>query len=161
MSLLYNIMLGVLMKIQGLLQKVELFRGLTEEELTQIANICKEERFQEGEVFAKEGEMGDTFCVIKDGLMKVEINQMPDLQPHVIVHLGTGQLIGEMSLVDRGVRSATVRAIQTPTDILVIHHDEFHDLCEKNNRIGYVVMRNMAADLSFKLRHRSLSEQGR
>ncbi|MEA2008221.1 MAG: cyclic nucleotide-binding domain-containing protein [Chloroflexota bacterium] len=149
------------MKTQGLLQKVELFRGLTEDELTQLANICEEERLQEGETFATEGETGDTFCIIKDGLMKVEVNQTPDSPPHVIVHLGRGQLIGEMSLIDRGVRSATVRAIQTPTEILVIRHNEFHGLCEKNNRIGYVVMRNMAADLSFKLRHRSLSEQGR
>ena len=149
------------MKTQRLLQKVELFRGLTEDELMQIANICQEEQFQKGEVFAIEGETGDTFCIIKDGLMKVEVTRAPDSVPHVITHLGTGQLIGEMSLIDRGTRSATVQAIQSPTNILVIQHDKFHDLCEENNRIGYVVMRNMAADLSFKLRHRSLSEQGR
>lgn len=149
------------METQKLLREVELFKDLREEEITQIAEICVEEQLQEGDVFAAEGEPGETLCIIKDGLMEVEISQGPDLPPRVIVHLGTGQLIGEMSLVDRGVRSATVRAIQTPTTILVIQHSMFHNLCKKNNRIGYVVMRNMAADLSFKMRHRSLSERGR
>lgn len=149
------------MKIQYLLQKVELFRGLKEDELMQIAGICREEQLQKGDAFATEGEAGSTFCIVKDGLMKVEISQMADSPPHVLVHLGTGQLIGEMSLIDRGVRSATVRAMQTPTNILVIENNDFDKLCEENNRIGYVVMKNMAADLSFKLRHRSLSEQGR
>jgi CRP-like cAMP-binding protein len=63
-----------------------------------------------------------------------------------------------MSLVDQGPRSASVRAIQEPTVVQVIRHDDFLDLCQRNTHIGYVVMFNMAADLSFKLRHRNLSE---
>jgi CRP-like cAMP-binding protein len=72
--------------------------------------------------------------------------------------LGTGQIIGEMALVDRGPRSATVRAIHTPTIVQVIRHADFHQLCQENTQIGYTVMYNIAADLSFKLRHRNLSD---
>lgn len=148
------------METLKLLHEVELFKDLQEEELSLIAAICKEKELQEGDVFTEEGELGDTLCIVKDGLIEVEISQGPDLPPRVLVHLGTGQLVGEMSLVDRGVRSATVRAIQSPTTILVIQHNTFHKLCEKNHRIGYIVMRNMAADLSFKIRHRSLRKKG-
>ena len=148
------------MKIQELLQRMDLFKGLTEEELTQIADICTEEQLKEGDVFAAEGDQGVTFCMIEDGLMEVEISVGEDLPSKILVHLGAGQVLGEMSLIDRGTRSATVRAIQTPTNILVIQHNAFRELCENSNRIGYVVMRNLAADISFKMRHRSLSERG-
>ena len=39
----------------------------------------------------------------------------------------------------------------------IIKEADFTALCERDTHIGYVVMRNMAADLSFKLRHRHLA----
>jgi CRP-like cAMP-binding protein len=62
-----------------------------------------------------------------------------------------------MALVDQGPRSATVRSISDNTVVLAIDRQGFVDLCERDNHLGYVVMRNMAADLSFKLRHRNLT----
>ena len=64
-----------------------------------------------------------------------------------------------MALIDQGPRSATVRAIVEPTKVQVIKREAFEKLCMENNRIGYIVMRNLAADLSFKLRHHNLSER--
>ena len=92
-----------------------------------------------------------------DGSVEILLEKGKD-KPQVVVNLGVGQILGEMSLVDRGPRSATIRAIQDPTIVQVIRHQDFHNLCDQNHRIGYIVMCNMAADLSFKLRHRHLSE---
>ncbi len=149
------------MDMKELLKKTELFRGLTDSELAKITSICQERSLSSGELFAVEGEPGHEMCIIKHGLMEIELRQGEDLPPKAIIHLGTGQLIGEMSLIDHANRSATVRAIQTPTSLLVINHQDFHDLCEENAHIGYIVMKNMASDLSFKLRHRSLELRGR
>jgi CRP-like cAMP-binding protein len=74
-----------------------------------------------------------------------------------VVNLGRGQIFGEMSLVDRGPRSASVRAAQDHTIVHSVEGDNFSTLCGRNLHVGYVVMRNMAADLSFKLRHRHLT----
>lgn len=149
------------MDMKELLKKIELFRGLTDSELSQVASICQERSLSSGDLFAVEGEPGHEMCIIKRGLMEIELKQGQDLPPKAIIHLGTGQLIGEMSLVDHANRSATVRAIQSPTSILVINHQDFHDLCKQNSHIGYIVMKNMASDLSFKLRHSSLELRGR
>ena len=78
--------------------------------------------------------------------------------PHLFDNKTVQTLIGEMSMVDQGPRSASVRAIHDPTVVQVIRHEDFQALCQRNTHIGYVVMYNMAADLSFKLRHRNLSE---
>ena len=63
-----------------------------------------------------------------------------------------------MSFVDRGPRSATVKSIHDSTIAQVIQYDALLALCQRNTQIGYQVMQNIAADLSFKLRHRNLSE---
>jgi hypothetical protein len=35
--------------------------------------------------------------------------------------------------------------------------EDFERVCEQNYHLGFIVMRNIAADLSFKLRHRNLT----
>ena len=70
------------------------------------------------------------------------------------------RVVPGLTLVDQGPRSATVRAISNPTIVQVITQAEFEALCEKNSRIGYIVIRNIAADLSFRLRQRHLSDRG-
>lgn len=149
------------MEMKQLLGKLDLFRGLSDEELSDIVSICEVQTLSSGDVFAVEGEAGNQLCIVQEGLMEVEITGGDDTPPKTLIHLGKGQLIGEMSLVDHGTRSATVRAIQSPTTIIVIDHEDFHQLCRANTQIGYTVMKNMAADLSFKLRHSSYGLRGR
>jgi CRP-like cAMP-binding protein len=81
----------------------------------------------------------------------------PQMKP--IVELGPGQSFGEMALIDRGVRSATVRCVQDGTSLYVIPRQALLALCDRDPQIGYMLMRNIASDLSFKLRHRNLQVQ--
>jgi CRP/FNR family cyclic AMP-dependent transcriptional regulator len=145
------------MDFNKLIRGIELFEGLSNPELDEIVAISQQRRFKKGDLLAVEGEMGEDLFIVIEGIVEVLVKSEKN-SPRVIINLGTGQLIGEMSLVDRGPRSATVRAIHDPTIVQVIRHQDFHDLCNRNYRIGYVVMHNMAADLSFKLRHRHLSD---
>ena len=59
--------------------------------------------------------------------------------------------------MDRGTRSATVRCVQDGTTLFSIPRETFYGLCETDHQIGYIVMRNIARDLSFKLRIRNLA----
>jgi CRP-like cAMP-binding protein len=61
-----------------------------------------------------------------------------------------------MALLDQGVRSASVVAIEEETELYAISADAFVNLCQQDTAIGYIMMRNMALDLSFKLRHKNL-----
>jgi len=140
------------MGLLDLLRNVEIFKGLSEEELTEISNICTSREINAGEILVKEGDIGEEFFLITQGSVEVVVGtNQPD--PRAVIHMGEGQLIGEMALIDHGRRSATVRAIQEETIVQMIRNRDFQDLCNRNTHVGYVVMRNMAADLSFKLRH--------
>jgi len=145
-----------------LLLPSELFVGLPEEKIRQIAAIGHLATFNTGDVIIEEKEPSNDLYIIQRGLVEVLVSSgvVPDVhgppEPTPVVQLGRGQVFGEMGLVDQGARSATVRCLQDHTAILVVPREAFWRLCEADHQIGYVVMRNIARDLSFKLRHRNL-----
>lgn len=146
------------MEIKQIMKGVELFDGLKDEELEKVISLCQERRYKDNDVIAIQNSPGKDLFIIQEGFVEVAVAGRAGGTSKVIVNLGVGQTVGEMSLVDQGPRSATVRAINTPTVVQVITHEAFEKLCETNTQIGYVVMRNMAADLSFRLRQRHLSD---
>jgi CRP-like cAMP-binding protein len=148
------------MDLLAILGNVELFDGITPHELEDVSKICRERSYHAGDVLTSQGEPGDELFVICDGFVEVLRSETPsDPSPRAIVNLGQGQIVGEMALVDLGPRSATVRTISEKTVVQVIQRDDFERLCDENNHLGYVVMRNIAVDLSFKLRHQHLASR--
>jgi len=145
--------------LKEILRNVEIFDGLEGDEIDQVALICQERRLHRGEYITMQGESRDELYIVTQGFVEVLLGEGSD-PSRVVVNLGTGQIIGEMALLDQGPRSASVRALDEPTIVQVIKRKNFESACKNNYHFGYVVMRNIAADLSFKLRHRNLSEMG-
>jgi CRP/FNR family cyclic AMP-dependent transcriptional regulator len=77
--------------------------------------------------------------------------------PVTIATLREGQTFGEVALVDQGIRSASARCATDSVRLLVIPRQKLLRLCETYPELGYRVMRNMAADLAFKIRNSDLS----
>ncbi|TFH36156.1 MAG: cyclic nucleotide-binding domain-containing protein [Anaerolineales bacterium] len=146
------------MEHSTILEAVELFEGATPQEISSVAALCQERTFAKGDIVTAQGDPGDELFVVCEGFVEVlRAGVPPEQAPRTVVHLGAGQIFGEMALVDRGPRSATVKAAADETRVLVIQQDAFERLCEQNHHLGYIVMRNIAADLSFKLRHHHLT----
>lgn len=146
------------------LKKIALLNGLSDEEIAQVAEVCREAVVNRGDVILEENAPSDAMYIIREGMVevilepgKVTPEALAAPAPTPLLALGRGQVFGEMGLVDRGARSATVRCAADNTRLLVIRRDDFLRLCEEDTRIGYVVMRNIAKDLSFKLRVRNLA----
>lgn len=142
-------------RLVDLFKGVELFHGLNDDQLARLAAITRLEEFTDGDVVFRKGAQGHTLYVIAEGQVEVILGDVPDMT-QTAVFLGRGQIVGEMALVDYGERSATIRCASAQAQLAVLQRDEFERLCAADTAIGYVVMRNMASDLSFKLRHRNL-----
>ncbi len=140
-----------------LLKRVSIFSGLSEEQLARIAKLCRSATHSKGDDVVREGDPSNELYIIQEGGVEIILGSASVPGPTPILHLGKGQIFGEMALVDRGLRSATVRATSDNTVLHVIIRDAFNRLCDEDTRIGYIVMRNVAADLSFKLRHYNLA----
>lgn len=146
---------GSSVKLVNLLRTIEMFSGLNEEQLNKLATLFEKRTLSTDEVIFEQGAVGDTFFIVQEGFVEIVIEGK-----RTLVNLGAGQVVGEMALVDRGTRSATVRAATDATMVYLMSSEKFEQLCENDTAIGYRVMRNIAADLSFKLRHRNLEERG-
>lgn len=145
-----------------LMRGVELFDGLSDDEITRLLALCREARYQKGEVITRQGQPGSELFIVREGLVEVTVgapNASADTPPQTVINLGAGQVVGEMALVDGGPRSATVRCVAATTTVYAIERDAFEQMCQADHHIGLVVYRNLAADLSFKLRHRNLARR--
>lgn len=144
------------------LRRVEIFAGLSDEELLHVADLCRAVRAPSGKVIFNEGDEGAEMYIIHEGSVRVMINtRTPDgsVAPSTINMLYSGQCFGEMILLNSASRSATISAA-APTTLIVIREDDFRNLCESNPRIGYQVIRNLAQDLAYKLRSSNLLLRG-
>jgi CRP/FNR family transcriptional regulator len=89
----------------GLLRNVRLFSELDEQDLDSLAEEFNERRFAAGDKVALEGEGGLMFFVVESGELSVEI------QGESVSTLGPGSSFGEIALIDRRPRTATVSAV--------------------------------------------------
>jgi CRP-like cAMP-binding protein len=65
--------------------------------------------YRNGEIILREGEVGDCIYVIQSG--RVEVLHERNGKAVQMVVLGEGDTFGEIALLERGTRSATVRAL--------------------------------------------------
>lgn len=111
-------------RLRNVLRRVPLFVTVTDEELDNIANHLKQERFPAGEIVIREGEAGDKFYILERGKASVW-RYDEDQVERKIDEKGPGQFFGEVALVSNAPRNATVRA-DTPISTLVLDYSDFN-----------------------------------
>jgi CRP-like cAMP-binding protein len=92
-------------ELQQFMRAVPLFAGLLPSELDRIAMVMEPIDVAGGEVICAEGQTGEDFYLLASGEAAVERGA------DTIAKLQTGDYFGELALLDRGPRSATVRAV--------------------------------------------------
>ena len=107
-----------------LIKGVPLFEQCSRKDLQRIAQIADELDLRAGKVLIREGERGREFFVIVSG--EVEVRR----KGRKLATLGPGSFVGEMALLSKIPRTATVTAV-TPLDVLVITDRAFLDLLDK------------------------------
>jgi CRP/FNR family cyclic AMP-dependent transcriptional regulator len=140
------------MSIVSLLKKVDLLNGLSDSQLEKVAELCREQTFNADDIIFKENDKSSELYLIQDGLVEITLSVPEPGTEKSLVTLGNGQIFGEMALLDEGPRTASARCIADGTRLWVAKRADFISLCEKDTGIGFIVMKNIAADLSFKLR---------
>lgn len=106
------------------LEQVDLFAGLSVDDVTAIAGIAEELHTNPGDVLYRQGEPGDTLFVIVEGRVRLE-----ESGRHLLVH-GAGETFGQVSFLDRGPRPTTAIVTDDPggAELIVINNEAFMDL---------------------------------
>lgn len=123
-----------------MLGEVGLFEGLSKKELNQISKAARRVEFPKGSVIVKEGEEGVGFHLIVTGKAKVTV------KGRARSTLGPGAFFGELSLIDRGPRTATVTS-ETDVTTLSLVSWEFLPLVEKTPSIARKLLLEMCRRL--------------
>jgi CRP-like cAMP-binding protein len=105
------------------LSHVRLFSTLSQRELRQVVRHAKSVRAGAGSVIVSEGVGGDEFFVVVSGTARVL------RRGRRVTDLGPGSSFGELALLDRGPRNATILA-ETDVELLVLHRRAFNRLLD-------------------------------
>lgn len=119
-----------------LLRKVPLFGACDDKQLAFIATQVEELDFAAGHVLCRQGESGGEFFVIVSGTAEVQRDGRSVRQ------LEAGDFFGEIALLDRGPRTATVVATSAMR-CLVLAHGQFRNVVRQNAAIAVAVLETL------------------
>ena len=137
------------------LSDMAILKGLDDEMLERCTALFKERRYVAGEVLCREGEPGNNCFLISEGEIAVSKLIDPDEnREKVLASLKSGDLIGEMALMDEVPRSATVTAT-TDALVYVISRDNFKALLQSQPEGAVKLLLGIIATMSGRLRRSS------
>lgn len=129
------------------LKEIPLFSELDVFTLQQIQKISAYQKIPAGKTIITEGEEGDSLYVVIRGRVGVYKGETK------VNEIGAGGLLGEMAVIEKQKRSATIQTLEE-TDFLVIQGDDFAALLERNSSISGSVIRMLSGRLRKMLEER-------
>jgi CRP-like cAMP-binding protein len=143
-------------KILEMLCAMEIFNGLSKEQVACFQNIGEELFLEKGEILSEYGTEGlHMYAVLTGGVEVHFLSHNKDEEPQ-LCQLQAGQVVGEMSLLDGGGRSARLKTSNL-SHLMAFRKDLLFNLLEEQPRIGFVFMGNIARVLSRRLRYTNLA----
>ena len=130
-----------------LLARVPLFAACSKKELQQLAKLAQEIHVDAGHVIVREGAAGAEFFAIVDG--EAEVSR----HGKVVATLGPGAFFGDLALLDKAPRNATVTA-KAAMDLIVLGQREFTSILDGSP----VFVRKLLVGLAHRLREMDLQD---
>src|SRR3954447_11685939 len=105
-----------------LLARTEVFGGLEERELAEVAQVAVPRTWAQGEVIFREGDEGDTCYLLKSGAV-ILTREHQDGRMVALAEVRAGGMFGEMAMFRGETRSATAEAIEDTTAVALLAPD--------------------------------------
>lgn len=122
------------MEVLDLLGQIPLFRGLTQQDLAELASLLRVQKVKGGEVLFRKGSEGTTLYIIQEGAVKIVLpSRLGDEM--IITIFSEGDFFGEMSLLDGMPRSADAIAVEDSRLLLLNRSDFLYFLKKIDNAI--------------------------
>ena len=132
------------------LRRNVLFQELTKEQLVKVFSYAHEQHFDPGSFIIHQGELGAELFIIQTGAVEILKSGRTGGSMHQLAVLHAGDSFGELALIDSGVRSASVRALQ-PTTVLVLTGIALDSLLHESDIIA-LIYKGLCFQMSGRLR---------
>jgi len=127
------------------LKRMPLFKHLTYKEIMRLLNVTLVRSYAVGDRIVTEGENGDELFIILSGKIRLHKGET------FITHMTRGAHLGEMSLVDRGPRSASATA-EEPSRALMLRRKDFYEIIRKEPVLATKLLWSFVQVLTERLR---------
>ncbi|MGQ9615276.1 MAG: diguanylate cyclase [Spirochaetota bacterium] len=157
-----------------LLKGLQLFKGLSEEELEVVAGYSGYYRYQKGDVIFRGGQLAGRLFIIERGSVQISKHEVGDssvLDPYpdgmdqsgrVMARFISGECFGELDLINGGSRSEIAIA-EDDTTLLIFPKKEleFNEVCRRRPEIFADIFHNILAMIAGRIRNanRLISEK--
>lgn len=122
------------------LASVPLFSACSRKDLGLVAKRAEDVKVDGGKVLVSEGAAGAEFFVIIEGTAKVSRHGQE------VAQLGPGSFFGDLALLDRAPRNATITA-ETPMELVVLGQREFSALIDEVPGFAHKLLAGLARRL--------------
>ncbi len=112
----------------GMVARVPIFAGLTASEIADVAGLLSAQSVEPGGIIVRKGSTASAMYFLAAGEVEIDL-------PAEKVRLGVGHFFGEIAVLKRARRSATVTAV-TRTNLLVLDAADLHELMERDTRFA-------------------------
>ena len=129
----------------ALLSRVPVFETLGPDELRRVAQVAVPRHFEAGHVVFHQNDESDTCYIVRDGHARA-VTASPDGRTITLASFGPGDFFGELALLDRSLRDATVTAT-TPMEIIVLSQWDFETALTEAPRMTRKLMAGIARRL--------------
>lgn len=133
------------MDTREILKTVPMFAELSDSDLDSLAQLASRRHYARETPIFFEHEEGDSFFMILKGRVKVTILG-DDGREVILSMLGTGDVFGEMALLDDEPRSATAIAVED-CDLLSLQRSEFDGVVKSRASISAGLIKVLSARL--------------
>jgi CRP-like cAMP-binding protein len=123
---------------QEFLQRVNLFAGLSDRYLKALAKACRERKYHSGEYILRQGEQGIGMYIIVSGAVRV-FKEGEDGSTYEIARHGSGEVVGEMAVLDGALRSANVAAVEDTT-CLILPSWDFNSFMQSHPKVALQIL---------------------
>ena len=127
--------------LKELMRQLPLLQGLAAEDLDLLHGMSRVASVAAGSFLMREGEAGDTLYIVIDGELEVLT-----ASGQTVATRGAGEVVGEMAVLQRAPRNASVRTLRERR-LLVIGHDAFATLLSRSATATLTVLATVVGRL--------------
>jgi SulP family sulfate permease len=133
------------------LREIDLFKGRKDETLAALEACMEKRSYKAGERICARGDAGHEIFLIRRGTVRIVL-PLKDKPGHHLATFGRGDFFGEMSFLDRDLRSADAFAF-SEADLFVLTRERFDTFAEDHKKLAIQMMEGLARKLAIRLRY--------
>ncbi|MCA1960495.1 MAG: cyclic nucleotide-binding domain-containing protein [Desulfomonile sp.] len=128
-------------------QEADLFKGLSQETMTEISRIMVEEDYDKGAVLFTENDPANYFFVLMEGRVRLVVGTHGGIDYTLS---NSGEAFGWSSLVDRDFYTARAECV-APTKVIKIEKEKLGKILDKHPESGLLIYKRLAAVVGQRL----------